>query len=558
MAIHNVLPVLAHGQGGKLLDVSGPLKQGVNSIAVLPNGKLAVLTNANLVRQHADGTVDTSFGDGGQAATGMAFTNAVLATADGKFLVGGFGLEPGRQHKDFQLARFNADGSRDTTFANGLAQADINGAEDLSCGLLLQADGKAVQFGNAADGPNALTSSGTLLRYLADGKRDPGFGKAGQVQLPDFDLHHAALQADGKLLLTGNVPQTASGGRPALVVLRLNADGSIDTGFGRQGYAWLQDGTQPYGEGYYGIGESLAVQADGRILVAGTMSQWPGMGAHSGAIGVARFDADGSLDASFGSGGIALTQVHTFERSPAASVNEVTALLVQSDGRILVGGMDRLSSKDQHLVVHRLRADGQADDAFGQGGTASVSFPTQPSGELRTMALLADGGIVVGGAAYTMGSFTPFNGAMAQFRADGTLDARFMPASGSNNAIDYVQGFPGAHLDGEISVRDDDIDTGGNYAGASVTLLRQGGANASDLFVGVGSLALRDGRALLDSVDIGSVSTRAGSLSIAFNANATQARVDRALQSLAYRTWTRTGPTPACRCSGHSRIAPAA
>ena len=196
---------------------------------------------------------------------------------------------------EFALARYNADGSLDTSFGDGgkvttgFDPADVT--DDRVAEIVLQPDGKIVAAGTIYNGSNYDFA---LARYDPDGSLDSGFGAGGTVTTalgPNHDFASAlALQPDGKIVVGGLSEQLSGDG---FALARYNADGSLDMNFGTLGTTL----TRPSG-----WAEAIVLQPDGRILAGGWI--WAGSDDDYN-FGVVRYRANGALDASFGAGGIA-------------------------------------------------------------------------------------------------------------------------------------------------------------------------------------------------------------------------------------------------------------
>ena len=319
-----------------------------------------------------------------------------------------------------------------------------------------------------------------------------------------------ALQADGKILVAG---YSFNGSNNDFSVLRLHADGSLDSSFNGTGRALVQVGS---GDDF---ATCIAVQADGKVLLLGHSSS----GNHSD-LSLVRLNTDGSLDASFGSTGRVVI---------AGAVNAYGhAISVQGDGRILVAGSSAAAGTAADLML-RLNADGSLDASFDAAARALVSLPDADPHYARQ----ADGKVLVAGTR-SNGSNDDFS--LSRLQADGSPDTRFgiNLVSTLGGTIAYTEGAVPVPLDSSVAVYDAELaalNGGlGNYSGASLSLSRQGGAQSQDLFSALGSLSFVDGKAMLAGIDVGAVSNSAGTLHIDFNTNATQARVDQVLSSLAY------------------------
>jgi uncharacterized delta-60 repeat protein len=352
--------------GGVSLDESFDIGDGFNdqvySIALQADGGILAgggFTEfdgnpANrLVRLNADGTLGTGFGIG-DGFDGEVFSIAVQP--DGGILVGGEFTEFDGNSAN-GLVRLNADGSLDEGF-------DIGGGFDgpkgigIPLSIAVQPDGGILVGGEftAFDG----NSANSLVRLNANGSLDTGFGiGSGVVEDTVFSI---AVQTDGGILVGGAF--TEFDGNPANRLVRLNADGSLDSGF-------------DIGAGFDNSVFSLVIQPDGKILVGGEFTEFDGNTTNR----LVRLNADGTLDTGFEIG--------------AGFNDEVRSITLQSDGKILVGG--RFTSFDDNSAnrLIRLNANGSLDTGFGIG-----SFDD----EVQAIALQPDGKILVGGF------FTEFDG----------------------------------------------------------------------------------------------------------------------------------------------------
>jgi uncharacterized delta-60 repeat protein len=384
-----------------------------------------------LARLNADGSLDTSFGAKGLVQTDIGTNTdsaaAVTVQPDGKIVaVGRTDLHIG----DFAVVRYNADGSLDDKFGTGgKATTDFMGpASATAAASALQKDGKIVVVGT-------VSSEFSLVRYNADGSVDTKFGVQGQV-LTDFGTFSTAssvaIQSDGKILVAGS-----AGNKLALA--RYNPDGSLDTSFGTGGKILSDIG------GTFAVNFRAALQTDGKIVVAGNVAVSPGIPIYTPAIGatptyfpgpgipigqgsvvVARFNADGTLDTSFGTSGKVTTSLDS-------SYGQIGSVLVQSDGRIdVAGNMSGFDGKNRFFVL-RYNADGSVDTSFGSGGKAIAD-----GGSGAVAALQPDGKILLVGTAYP--GYTGYPGvgvvsgppisfnpqfALARFNTNGTLDNSF-------------------------------------------------------------------------------------------------------------------------------------
>ncbi len=272
-----------------------------------------------------DGTLDTSFGSGGKVTTDLGGIQdaafALAIQADGKLVAAGVSDVGGSS--DFALARYNTDGTPDPSFGSaGKVITDFSGSgsTDQAVALAIQSDGKIVAAG-ITDILCCNTENFALARYNPDGTLDATFGSAGKV-ITDFsgsdsdDYAYAlAIQSDAKVLAGGfsNANRFYD-----FALARYNPDGALDTSFGSSGKV-LTDFVNEQDVIY-----SLAIQSDGEIVAGGYSF---------GDFALARYDPDGTLDRSFGSGGKVTTDF-----SGSGSFEIAFAIAIQSDGKIVATG----------------------------------------------------------------------------------------------------------------------------------------------------------------------------------------------------------------------------
>jgi len=296
-----------------------------------------------------------------------------------------------------------AAGDLDAGFGSaGVVTTDIagqSGGDGISA-LVLQPDGKIVAAGQGLYTLPSIDTRFALVRYRPDGTRDGTFGNGGIVTT-DFPGTFAraralALQPDGKLLAAG-FTLTVAGGPGDVALARYNANGTLDATFGSGGLI--------VGNPVMNDARAIVLTPDGKIVIAGTARiccQFM----------VARYDARGALDPSFGSGGIAQVDLGPFD--------EPWALVQQPDGKLVAGGF-RGSPGNFDFALVRFSADGSLDTTFGTSGSTVLDFAGADD-EVQALAMTPDGAIVAAG-------FTTSGGArdwgLARFTPDGRLDARF-------------------------------------------------------------------------------------------------------------------------------------
>lgn len=373
-----------------------------NAVAIQPDGKIVAAGETlhlydrfALARYDPDGTLDPSFGDAGTVTTRFrrwgGVANAIAVQADGKIVAAGgsFGIFP-----KFALARYLPDGTLDASFGgDGRVRTFFTVDGAMGSAVAIQADGKILVAGAAeAVGANGM-SGFALARYNPDGSLDATFGADGTVTT-DFPGGHAsaiAIQANGKIVAAGE-----AGNRPALA--RYNPDGSLDATFDGDGMVTTEVVCCPVFVG----ANAVAIQPDGRIVTAGEHFECFGGGGFSceSFFILARYEADGALDSTFGTGGL------TFGVFGIAN-----ALALQADGKIVAAGTLGSGKK---FALARYNADGTLDMSFGGDGRRFIDF-TNNADFGQGVAIDADGRIVMVGGAAVFGPHPRF--ALARFQA---------------------------------------------------------------------------------------------------------------------------------------------
>jgi uncharacterized delta-60 repeat protein len=400
----------AFGAAGKVSLSLGPGAPGngarAEALAIQPDGKIVVAGFAwqtgtsidfAVTRFNQDGSLDQSFGTGGRVATdffGMEDeAQAVAIQPDGKIVVAGraaiAAVTGGVLDFDFALARYNHDGTLDAGFGSGgKVTTHFGDGRNIGQAVLLQPDGHIVVAGGAP-GVNGA-SDFALARYSSSGVLDPSFGRGGLVLtdfLGDNDVARAlALQSDGKLVAAGEAAGSKSViGTPLgtdFALARYNANGTLDTTFGAGGKV-ITDFL-----GANDVASAVAFLGSGKIVVAGTVSHL----SLKSDIALARYSSDGSLDATFGTGGKSL--------SDFASDDGASALAVLQDGKLVTGGFTRPFGGQSDFEVAGFNADGSLDAAFGTGGRISTDFLGRDDAAFA-LGIQNDGKIVAAGAATT-------------------------------------------------------------------------------------------------------------------------------------------------------------
>lgn len=371
---------------------------------------LALLTLLNLGGHAAPGDVDSSFD-----AKWSSWVNAVQVQANGQILAGGsFTNINGLSRTG--IARFWADGSLDTAFV-----VDTGLSNSVNC-IAIQTDNRII-IGGTFSSVNGTNRSG-LARLNPDGSLDAAFnptlgGVSGLLGFQPASVNCVALQTNGAVLIVGSFSSVNGVNRTNLA--RINVDGSLDTNFG---------------PAVSGSIESIASQIDERVLLGGTVSSVNGTACSN----IVRLNADGTVDTNFNLAlGLGL---------------DVTAITLQPDGKILIGGgEDDFYGRTYYLAIGRLDQNGNLDPAFHPA--------SGPNDEVACIAVQPDGKVVLGGM------FTTVNGSdrvrIARLNADGSLDDGFAPSGGLAGVFFHpIASAVALQADGKVVV-------GGNFATANGT-----------------------------------------------------------------------------------------
>ncbi|MGB8367536.1 MAG: delta-60 repeat domain-containing protein, partial [Candidatus Babeliales bacterium] len=363
---------LSFGVGGVVITDFGGTSAGANSVAIQKDGKIVAVGSANiggttdfaLARYNIDGSLDITFNPTG-SLPGTVVTNfggtsgsarAVAIQKDGKIVAAGQSNVSGTF--DFALARYNTDGSLDSTFGfGGLVITDLGDFDEINA-VVIQKDGKIITAGRS-------NVSGTfdfaLARYNTDGSLDMTFNPTGSLPgtvTTSFgstsEANGIRTQKDGKIVVAGT-----SGTDFALA--RYNTDGSLDSTFNSAGSL---PGTVTTDFGGIDIANAVAIQKDGKIVAAG----------NSGTdFALARYNTEGSLDTTFNpTGSLPGTVTTDFGDSDAAF-----AVAIQKEGKIIVAGNSNIDFAlaqyvvfKQGVAVRDCVAEENGEDGFNIAGQA--------------------------------------------------------------------------------------------------------------------------------------------------------------------------------------------
>ena len=327
----------------------------------------------------------------------------VIVQADGKIVLAG--SSNNGTNNDFALVRYKSDGTLDITFGTyGKVVTPVGAASSGANSIAIQSDNKIVLAGSSNNGAD---DDFALVRYNSDGSLDSTFGTGGKVTT-DFGSsveagNSIAIQSNGKMIVAG---YTNSGITSVIALARYNSDGTLDNAFGVGGKVTSAAGTVNDGA------QSIAIQTDGKIVVAGfsTIGFNPNFA-------LLRYNNNGSLDSTFGTGGIVTTAIGNTD-------DEGYSVAVQNNGKIVVTGISSNGS-DYDFAVVRYNSDGNLDNTFGSGGKVTTAVGSNDDVG-QSVAIQGDNKIVVAGYSYN-GADNDF--ALVRYNTNGSLDTAF-----SNNS----------------------------------------------------------------------------------------------------------------------------
>jgi uncharacterized delta-60 repeat protein len=383
----------------------GNFRTTVNSIAIQQDGKSVITgefyvvngeSRVNGARLERDGRIDRTLENGLSRAAGLPFVYAISVQANGKILVGGLFDDAFGQPR-LNIARLENDGSLDFAFNAS--------ADDTVSAIIVQLDGKIVIGGTFTNVDGQARNR--IARLNSDGTLDSTF-----IVNLDSTVSALALQQDGKILVGGNFQSVD--GMTRNRIARLNPDGTLDSfdpdagGFDVSTISVQPDGKILVGGFFSFIGgefrgniarlntdgtadsfdpnadgevKDIAILANGKIMIGGSFGTLtPNGGSSLARVGLARLNADGTVDMAFGN----------------PNVNgQVDSIVAQSDGKVIVGGQFTLIAGQMRNRIARLNLDGTAD-----------SFDANANNPVLSLAIQTDGKILVGGVFTQIGGQT--------------------------------------------------------------------------------------------------------------------------------------------------------
>lgn len=413
------------GTNGQVITSVGSLQDLPRAMTIQPDGKIvaagqsvqsATGIDLALIRYQTDGTLDPSFGTGGIVTTAVGggtsgdFTQAIVRQPDGKLVVAGSSTNvTGTTGTDMLLARYNTNGTLDTSFGTGgtvLLAAGPSNNNDFAFGLDIQSDGKLVIAGYTGKAPNNTEQDIVVARFLTTGVLDSTFGTGGIVTTAigtgtaSDRAQDIQVQPDGKLVVLGTVVTGGSTGNDT-VVLRYNTNGTLDSSFGSGGKVVTAVGPDNGGASA-DIANALVLLPDGKIVAAGGSNNLGGSTGQD--ISLVKYNANGSLDTSFGTGGKVFTPM-----VDGAVLDVANAIQVQADGKLVVSGTSQNTgaATGQDFAVVRYNSNGSLDTTFAGTGKTLIPVGSGSASDISTtLQIQSDGKIVLAGSTFLTGSAT--------------------------------------------------------------------------------------------------------------------------------------------------------
>ncbi len=444
----------------------GSLKDGNNyAYAVIEqaDGKIVTAgsdTNSanddfSLTRYNTNGSLDTSFGVGGRAktaiGTGKDAAYSLIQQPDGKLVAAG--LTSATTDNDFAIARYNTNGSLDTSFgSNGIVVTRMSTGDDKISTVILEPDGKLVVTGTQDENGAAKFA---IARYNSDGTLDSSFNGTGTnaTTLSAFATTANAItrQSDGKFVVAGT---TANGNDNDIAIARYNSDGTLDTSFNGTGKYITNVGYVTLtANGPASVTISQAAPAVISWAAHGITADTPVTFTTTGTLPsglltnttyyVKTVLTTGTFTVSATVGGAAIatttagTGTHTATAYRTVAGDDASyGVVQQSDGKLVVAGLTTSTTGVDTLLL-RLNSDGSIDTTFGASGFAKTALTTKTDAAY-SLGITASGSLITGGI-YNNGTNNDF--VIARFNSNGALDTTFNTTGFINAAISTSNDF---------------------------------------------------------------------------------------------------------------------
>lgn len=412
----------------------------------------------------AAGSPVSSFGSAGVASLGSG-TRLLGTTVQSNGDVVAVGESGAGTNTSLLLARFTPSGAPDGSFGSGgmVRGPAVAGAPgSLGRSVAIQPDGKIVVVGAASDASGSTPKGLLIERYSSSGTLDTSFGSGGVVNEfgSSFGNGYAvAIQPDGKIVATGSDTAAGSNGvAPRVAAVRLSPSGTLDSSFAGGGLDVIDDGS-------FSVALAVALQSDGKIVIAGSQSP---SGQSVNAL-LARLTSSGAPDTSFnGSGAV------TVFDTQGAAFESFNGVAVQGNGAIVVAGTVTAGNSGADALVARFTSSGAKDSSFGSGGVtytpSAVNFTEQGGQTIpgaNAVGLAINGEIVAGG---TFANGIATSGALFAFTPGGASDSSFgtggtVKLTGSQGNNTEFAGLAVSPTTGNLLAAGDSQPLGGSFTG---------------------------------------------------------------------------------------------
>ncbi len=405
-----------------------------STVLIQPDEKIVVIGSSKpnnqgdynfaLARYNSDGSIDDTFGHNGAVfttiGTGYSFPYSAQIQMDGKIVIAGYSNQEGK--KVITLVRYKTDGSLDNTFGSaGVVITPIGVSDSEARSVAIQEDGKIVVAGDYSNGFN--NDDFVIARYDSNGTLDFSFGTNGITLTPigehNDEPNSVIIQNDGKIIVAGS---TYNGSDRNFVFVRYNSDGLLDNTFGMNGIKITNvEGSDetPY---------DMVLLNNGKFIAMGYYSDTSGENSIT-----MRYNADGSLDNTFGDDGIVRTEVEF-------SYEYTTSVVLQNENN-----KEKIITLSNTYGIHgdfalcRFTPDGSLDNTFGINGKTITSITDSSNDNFETVLIQKDEKIIASGSTYINNER---HSVAVRYTSDGSLDETFgmngialLPA---NNSINYV------------------------------------------------------------------------------------------------------------------------
>ena len=414
------IPFLSIAQSGSLdpsFDSDGIVTTPIGSsdafsrsIAIQTDGKIVVAGYSDngsqdvfsITRYNTNGSLDSTFDGDGIVNTPIGTSgnraHAIAIQPDGKIIAAGYASISGTSN-DFALARYNTNGSLDTTFDldGKVTTAFGPSTNDRAFSIALQSGGEIVVAGYNTNSTTTQRDF-AVTRYNSNGSLDTSFDNDGMVSLslaPGMDeCRTVMIQTDGKIVVAGFSFDFST---RVFAVVRFNTNGSLDNSFDNDGIVTTSIGSND------DAGYAAALQSDGKIVVTGYNH------GTTYDFAVIRYNTNGSLDSTFDTDGIVTTSIGIAADVPYA-------LAIQNDGKILAAG--QIENPLSDFAIVRYNPDGSLDNSFDSDGKVTTNIGSSISDDIiQTIALQSDGKIVVAGQT---SDGTIYDFALARYYSNGS------------------------------------------------------------------------------------------------------------------------------------------